>query len=183
MSQSRILGRSGFSLIELTASIAVSSGLVILMASLLQTLMLADRGARESLAEDRSLARLSAQFRLDVKQAGEASIDQPPGKPARLVLSTSSDQRVVYTFDGHLQRESQEDRKTVGHEAYLAIPLAEVRFDIDTPGKPERVAARMVRMHLDRRPLRTEGPPQPLELMAPLGRYLRFSPSAAKGTP
>jgi len=153
------------------------------MASLLQSLMLADRGARESLAEDRMLARLSSQFRLDVKQAGEASLELPAGKPARLVLSASGTQRVVYTFNRHLLREAQVESQTVGHESYIAIPLAGVRFEIDSPEKRDVAAVRLVRLHLDRRPLRVEGSPQPLELVAPLGRHLHSVPSAAKGTP
>ncbi len=176
-------GRSGFSLIELTASIAVSSVLIVLMATLLQTLTNADRGTRESLAEDRMLARLSSQFRLDVKQAGEASVEQPAGKPVRLVLSHRDAQRVMYTFDGHLLREAQVEGKTVCREDYGAILLTGTRFEIDAPAKLDPAAVRLVRLHLDRRPLRVEGLTQTLELVAPLGRHLRFTPTAAKGTP
>jgi prepilin-type N-terminal cleavage/methylation domain-containing protein len=169
--------RTGFTLIELSVAIAVSGVLLVLLASLLTVIMKADRGMRESLAENQTLERLAAQFREDVKRSWEANPRAGDAPGLELVLGPNH--RVTYsTVEGHLRREEHRAEQLVRQEDYRALAAPKVRYEVDA-GQAAG-GARFVRMALDRPALRPEGPTTTLELVAPLGLQRRFASSSAK---
>jgi len=136
----------GFSLIELSASLAVGSVLMVLAMGMVHRTMRVESVARLNARFERTAARLSRQFRLDVHRAQSISIDNQQTNTPVLQLLLPNQHPISYSVEtGDVLREQQQgadqthrdrfslpDNYTVQFATLTGPPRAVLALDHDT---------------------------------------------------
>ncbi|MBX7073494.1 MAG: hypothetical protein K1X71_10140 [Pirellulales bacterium] len=117
--------RTGTSLIEMIATMAVGSILTGLTAMAIALVLRGTSGARERIDGMRTLDRLESQFRTDAHAASEAS-EQTGG-----LMLTLADRQIEYrATQDRLEREEQQAGATIARESFRLPRGAEARFEL-----------------------------------------------------
>ena len=113
--------RGGFSLLELTAVMAIGSVLMGVAVIMLGGLLRAERAARTHLNHESAACRLAEQFRRDVRSA--VTIKHFSRRQWSLQLSPN--EKIAYeSRPGELIRRHWKDNAVIGHESFNLWPKA-----------------------------------------------------------
>ncbi len=127
--------RSGFTLVEVMASISVSSVLLVMSMGMVHRVLNLESSSRDEIRVSRSLTRLSHDFRHDVQRAVAFDLDQE----AALVLTFADDTFATYNIaERYLLREQEVAGAHVQQEAYDLPADAAVCFtEQESPSRLE----------------------------------------------
>jgi hypothetical protein len=131
--------RRGISILELIVVLSASTVVLSLSSVLLQRVMRIHIQSRADLAVERTVLRLSEQFRRDVHQARAAVTNRAElGENTVLRLTFADDEPVEYSYDsGILERVQSKGGNRLAREEF-AFP-ANSDLTIESPGTPQRL--------------------------------------------
>ncbi len=160
--------RSGFTLVEVMAAISVGSILLVLSMGVVHRVLNVESHSRDQARIQRSLSRLSHDFRRDVQRA--SSIEQNLESLVKLRFSDKS--TITYRLiEGNLHRTQESQEKTQQRESYLLPADAVVTFlQSESPNSVELTITRDLQL--------VRIPPRPmLHDVAEVGRLARLAQS------
>ena len=164
--------RRGLSLIEMVAAIGVMAILAGLSVTLISSLLRVERLERASLVQQTTLARLSREFRQDVRAARATEPSGADAEPvASIVLMSSTADNIEYQIkDDSIVRARRRSEQVVQTDIFKLPPGSTAHLAVS--GKPGQA---VVSLLIDRKAgKRGEGNSREFRVDARLGRDQRF---------
>lgn len=160
----------GFTLVELSASLAVGSVLLVLATGVVHRTMRIESIMRDNAAVERAALRLSRDFRYDAHRAESFSLNRPTADQPMLQLVLPGQAPVTYRVEGSgVLREQSNNDTQIHRERYSFSDNFHVQF-------AELPAPRRVVLTLERKTELVGIPPRiELHVEAVIGQFLQFS--------
>jgi hypothetical protein len=136
MNDNRTIARRGMTLVELMVIISATSVVLTTSAALMHGVMHTQKATRAFFDAERSAVRLSNQFRSDVHEATDATIDAgATGEEAFVSLQLSGNTTTRYRYvDGKVLRVQTRDGGGIAREEFVFPPSAVLKIElVDTP--------------------------------------------------
>jgi type II secretory pathway pseudopilin PulG len=128
---------AGYTLIELVATIGLTSAVLTLLAAWLTTTVHNHRRAAEHLQQISSQDRLASQFRQDVRAAREAlAIDRPLEPDVRLRLDLGDAKEVTYVALARMVERVERIGDEVVHREQYAVSPKDVHVEVNETQPP-----------------------------------------------